>query len=364
MNVQNVATNGAAGKTKPPFHIPTMKEIESIPKNGLTVVSTFSGAGGSCLGYRMAGFRVLWASEFIPAAAEIYTANHPDTPLDTRDIREVQADEILQSISKKTGELDLLDGSPPCAAFSDSGRRHKGWNMVKKYSQTHQRIDDLFFEYARLLKGLMPKVFIAENVAGLVKGKCKGYFLEILDALKTCGYRVVAKLLDAQWLGVPQTRSRLIFQGIRNDLCVDPVFPRPMPYRYSFREATDGLKKEPRHLLVGNTLKHWENTPPGHFFAKVTGQSFFNHFRLNHHLPCPCVTTRRCLHHPDIPAYLSIAEIKRCATFPDDFQLVGSPTQQWERIGRAVPPLMMKAIAEVIRDEILGSGCPSRKMDV
>src|SRR5512139_3930873 len=100
-----------------------MAEIVAVPDNGLRVISTFSGCGGSCLGYRMAGFRVAWASEFIPAAADVYRANHPETTLDTRDIREVQPAEILSEINLKAGELDLMDGSPPCASFSTAGKR-------------------------------------------------------------------------------------------------------------------------------------------------------------------------------------------------------------------------------------------------
>ena len=75
---------------KPPYRVPSMAGIAAVPWNGFTAISTFSGCGGPCLGYRMAGFRVAWASEFIPAAAEVYRANHPDTTLDTRDIREVK----------------------------------------------------------------------------------------------------------------------------------------------------------------------------------------------------------------------------------------------------------------------------------
>ena len=112
------------------------------------------------------------------------------------------------------------------------------YDPVMRYAQVFtQRTDDLFFEYARLLKGLLPKCFVAENVSGLVKGVAKGYFLEILAALKGSGYRVEAGLLDAQWLGVPQTRQRLIFVGVREDLGLPPAFPRPLPYRYSVREA-------------------------------------------------------------------------------------------------------------------------------
>ena len=102
-----------------------MAEIATIPDNGLRVVSTFSGCGGSCLGFKMAGYRVLWASEFIPAAAEVYRANHAGTILDTRDIRKIQPADILAATGLKVGELDVLEGSPPCASFSTAGKREK-----------------------------------------------------------------------------------------------------------------------------------------------------------------------------------------------------------------------------------------------
>lgn len=238
---------------KPVYRVPTMEEIRAIPPNGYTAVSTFSGAGGSCTGYRMVGFRVLWASEFIDAAAETYAANHPETILDRRDIREVSGADILAACGLHAGELDLLDGSPPCAAFSTAGKREEGWGKVKPYSDKSQRVDDLFFEYVRLLRELQPKTFIAENVSGLVKGTSKGYFKEILKELRGAGYAVYVKLLDAQWLGVPQMRQRIIFMGIRNDLAalsgVEPAFPKPLSYRYTVRDAIGPL-------LAGETVIH------------------------------------------------------------------------------------------------------------
>ncbi len=171
---------------KPAYRVPSMSEIAALPWNGFNVISTFSGCGGSSLGYKMAGFRVLWANEFIPAAQETYRANHPATILDTRDIRKVTVESVLEATGLKAGELDLFDGSPPCASFSTSGLREKAWGKVKDYSDTKQRVDDLFYEYTRLLKGLQPKVFIAENVSGLVKGTAKGQFIEILTALRAC----------------------------------------------------------------------------------------------------------------------------------------------------------------------------------
>lgn len=227
---------------KPPYRVPLLSEIRKIPHNGLNVVSTFGGAGGSSTGYRMAGYRVLAAVEFVPKAQESYAANMAEyTHLFRRDVRDVEAEEILEAIGLAKGELDVFDGSPPCEPFSSAGQRDKKWNQVVEYSGQRQRTDDLFFEYARLVDGLRPKVFVAENVEGLVKGRAKGYFIWILAKLRSLGYRVEARVLDAQWLGVPQVRKRVIFVGVREDLGVDPAFPAPLPYNYSTREAIADL---------------------------------------------------------------------------------------------------------------------------
>ena len=359
---------GNAKVNKPPFRVMTMKEIEAIPWNGFNVVSTFSGAGGSCLGYRMAGFRVLWASEFVPAAQEVYRANHPTSYLDERDIREVTAQQILDQIGMKRGELDLLDGSPPCASFSISGKREEGWGKVKKYSDTDQRVDDLFFEYVRLVKGLQPKVFVAENVPGLIQGKAKGYFKMILKALKECGYQVKAKELDASWLGVPQARRRLIFMGVRNDLGMQPVFPKPQKFQYTIRDALRDLvlgKVDDAEvysaLLKDGTLslKLWELTPPGMtlkeaYASLIGGLGFFNYRKCSFDQPASTIMASvASLCHPSEPRRFYIKELRRFSTFPEDFVLTGSYGQQWERIGRAVPPVMMMNLSATIRDEIL-----------
>ena len=198
---------------------------------------------------------------------------------------------------------------------------------------------------------------MAENVSGLVKGVAKGYFLIILQALKDCGYRVKAKLLDAQWLGVPQARQRLIFIGVRNDLDREPIFPKPFPYRYSFREAVGDLPLDngERQPLTERMKLWWELTPRGQSFdvGTMKAESRYSSFtkrRVHWEKPIPTICANadaglKDLYHPDIPFSLSIPELKRCASFPDDFVLLGDFSDQWERIGRAVPPLMMKAIA-------------------
>lgn len=341
-----------------------MKQVDAVPWNGCNVVSTFSGCGGSSLGYRMAGFKVLWASEFIHKARESYNANKsPETILDPRDIRNVSADDILKSINLKKGEIDLFDGSPPCASFSTAGKREKAWGQVKKYSDKSQRVDDLFFEYTRLLKDLQPKTFVAENVSGLVKGAAKGYFKIILSELKKCGYRVSAKLLNAAWLGVPQFRERLIFIGVRDDLKMLPKHPMPMDRLYSYKNAMDGFKPadgDCYRLKNGSKLRaYWGKTPEGESFAVGSeishGKSTaFQMSKIHRNRPVPTVVqSSQGLHHYKEPRTLTIGELKRVSGFPDDFILTGSFQKKWERVGRAVPPLMMQRIGKTVYDRIL-----------
>jgi DNA (cytosine-5)-methyltransferase 1 len=380
---------------KPPYQVLTMEQIRSLPWNGFNVCSTFSGGGGSSTGYRMAGFRVLWASEFIDAARETYAANKaPYTVLDGRDIRQVKAEDILQAIGMKPGQLDLFDGSPPCASFSTAGKREAGWGKVKKYSDKAQRTDDLFFEFSRLLRGVQPKTFVAENVSGLVKGTAKGYFIEIIKELKACGYRVACKVLDAQWLGVPQMRQRTIFVGVREDLRLDPVHPKPLPYRYSVRNALPWIDRVMHDTSGQFGAGDITNRPSpaitvgvnyvNSFHFKVEGpepeadisrfaignewdklklgeqsEKYFNLVRTHPDQPSPTVcgshgnSSTAGITHPHEKRKFTIAELKRICGFPADYVLTGTYAQQWERCGRAVPPVMMMHIAEAVRSQIL-----------
>ena len=326
---------------KPEYKVPSMQEIFELPWNGFNAISTFSGCGGSSLGYKMAGFKVLWANEFIPAAQDTYRANHKNTILDTRDIRQIKPEEILKAIGMNPGELDLMDGSPPCASFSTAGKREAGWGKIKAYSDTKQRTDDLFFEYTRLLKALQPKVFVAENVSGLVKGTAKGYFKIILQELKDCGYKVKVKVLDAQWLGVPQMRERTIFIGVRNDLAIEPVHPMPLGYRYSVRDVLSNIQK----IRLGGFSENWHDTNRP---ASTIVQSDGARQSMTGYLSAYTITDE-----DNNFRKWSISELKRICAFPDDFILTGTYAQQWERLGRAVPPVMMYYIAKTIRDEML-----------
>jgi DNA (cytosine-5)-methyltransferase 1 len=347
-----------------------MTEIRDLPPNGFDAVSTFSGCGGSSLGYRMAGFRVLWASEFVPAARDTYRANAaPYTVLDGRDIREVTGADILTAIGKPAGELDLLDGSPPCASFSTAGKRDKGWGEVKAYSDTVQRADDLFFEFTRILREVQPRTFIAENVSGLVKGTAKGYFKLILTELQTAGYRVAARVLDASWLGVPQARQRLIFTGVRSDLGVPPVHPVPLSYRYTVRDVLPWITAQAYPQGYGRFGSMVPPDRPSATFGSMiyTGNGYWPPGFVTGPLPDGTHSRKdpetggslTVIHRKPVPGQgpdtrkLTLAELRVLSGFPPDFVLTGTYAQRWERIGRAVPPVMMAAIATAVRDQVL-----------
>ena len=340
---------------KPKYKIPSMKDIKKIKPNGLKVVSTFSGGGGSSVGYRMAGYKVLWANEFVPEAAKTYKANHPDSILDERDIKTIKPEEILKAIGMKSGDIDLLDGSPPCSAFSLAGSREKNWGKEKVYSDTKQtNVEDLFFEYARILDGLQPKVFVAENVEGLVRGTTKGYFKEILEKLKGCGYNVTAKIINAKWLGVPQHRKRLIFVGVRSDLW-KPEFksfthPKPFTYLVTLKEAFEGLVFTEEDAK--NTDISGYSVYPYLKELSLNSSQLYTMFSLSKGSPygqslCITATTARGAaqaSHWDNRMY-TVSETKRIMSVPDDYILTGAIQKQTERLGRMVPPLVMKEIA-------------------
>jgi DNA (cytosine-5)-methyltransferase 1 len=172
-----------------------------------TVISLFAGCGGSSLGYSMAGYRELLAVEWDDHAVETFKMNFPDVPVWHGDITGLSLEESLQIAEIRPGELDVLDGSPPCQGFSTAGKR----NMDDGRNQ-------LFREYVRLLQDFQPKVFVMENVSGMVKGKMKLIFAEILRELKDCGYYAEARLMNAMYFGVPQSRQRIIIIGVRIDL--------------------------------------------------------------------------------------------------------------------------------------------------
>lgn len=320
---------------KPAYRIPSMTEIQNTPLNNYKVVSLFSGVGGSSLGYRMAGFQVVYVNEFIEHAQQMYALNNPGVFIDPRDVREVTAEDILSRTGLEVGELDVLDGSPPCAQFSTANPNPRLGQIVN-YSDKAQRTDDLFLEYIRLLDQLKPKVFIAENVVGLRKGASKLIYEEFLDRMRQCGYTVSCEELNAKNLGVPQSRSRLIFIGVRNDLNIKPAYPENLSYSYTVGEVLPYLER-----AFENTGGIWK---PVEFIDSV----------------CPVIRVAGRTHlfavdkaRQDTVRRMNFDEIKLLSSFPNDFIITGSKKRIHERISRAVPPLMMYRIAKAVQENIL-----------
>jgi DNA (cytosine-5)-methyltransferase 1 len=343
---------------KPPYRVPSMAEIAAIPWNGYTVASLFSGCGGSSLGYKMAGFRVAYANEFVPAAQQCYMANHRTTAVDTRDVRLVTGRDVLdlcdletslhvtantvhgKDVSMACGELDVLDGSPPCAAFSSSGQLNHAWGKVKAYSDTKQRVDDLFEEYIRLVREIRPRTFVAENVEGLSQGRSVGIFVHIRESLTQSGYRVKARVRDADEYGVPQHRPRTFIVGVRDDLDGEFHWPEPLPYQYSVHDVFPYISAVRHGGKAG-----WQDAMRP---SPTIIQSDATRGEASTFSACGLVMARETDGRL-VRRKFTIDELKAICSFPDDFVVTGSYPQQWERLGRAVPPLLMAQIAGSVR---------------
>lgn len=348
------------------YKLPTVQALREQTENNnhkFEVVSLFAGGGGSSTGYRMAGGKILAINEFIPEAQNTYASNWPNTYIFKCDIRDLTADDILNQIGKQKFELDILDGSPPCSAFSTAGSKDKGWGKVKKYSDSAQaNVEDLFYEYIRILKGIMPKVFVAENVAGLAKGVAKGYLNDILRKLRSAGYQVTCKILNAKFLGIPQSRNRVIFVGVRNDIwresMRDNTHPKPFNHIITLKEAFKGLVFTDKDRLETDLRKYkiYEMLK-----GLPIGKSHRKAFTLSKACPddvAQCITATTGIVSAGAPKHwdnraFTVSEIKRIMSIPDDYVLTGTYQQKVERLGRMVPPLMMKAVADNIYNRIL-----------
>lgn len=312
-----------------------------------TVISLFAGCGGSSLGYSMAGYRELLAVEWDANAVETFRLNFPDVPVYHGDIAKLNIDECLRMAGLQPGELDVLDGSPPCQGFSTAGKR-----------VLDDPRNDLFREYVRLLRGLRPRVFVMENVSGMVKGKMKLVFAEILRELKASGYQVSARLMNAMYFNVPQSRQRMIFIGVRDDLGIAPSHPNAISQPATFRSATAGCAALPRLENSERIAAYWQRLKPGQCVADVDPNgNGYGAVKISPDRPSPTLTkgwtAGTGLMHFAEPRFLSDAEIKRVGSFPDKFALTGTSANVIQRIGNSVPPLFMRAIAEHIREHIL-----------
>lgn len=306
-----------------------------------SVVELFSGAGGMALGFENAGLQTKRLVELDKdAAASLRMNRKKKWDVIEKDIHHVSFKDLCD-------QIDVVAGGFPCQAFSYAGNGH-GFGDAR---------GTLFFEFARCVSEIQPKIAVAENVRGLLQHDGGRTFQTMLLELASRGYRVDYKLLRAQFLDVPQKRERLLIVAIRKDLDIPFLFPRERDYTVSLREAlkkvppSEGAKypkykKEVLDLIPPGG--YWKDLPLDiqksylggsfHLSGGKTGMAR----RLAWEEPSLTLTcspaqkqTERC--HPKETRPLTVREYARIQTFPDEWMFSGGTSSQYKQIGNAVP---------------------------
>ncbi|QYW03012.1 hypothetical protein pEaSNUABM13_00053 [Erwinia phage pEa_SNUABM_13] len=248
-----------------------------------------------------------------------------------------------------------------CKGFSTAGVKEDGWGKEVKYSgNKYQQVDDLFDQYCRMLKHMQPKTFTAENVSGLVKGASKGYFIEIMKTFDQLGYYVRAPLLNAAWLGVPQSRERIIFMGVRKDVA------KALGYKTALTAVPDVTPQSSMAFLADAlpNIRRYKGTERDiiKYLPAVNG-------------PMPTITAADAIAYEtarfssagfieDDKGHrrkLTIDELKVVSGMPSDYVLTGKFEEQWERLGRVCVPAMTCAAASALIRHVLEPYAKLRK---
>lgn len=326
-----------------------------VPNNKYSVLELFAGAGGLAVGLEQAGLSCAILNEIDKFACATLRKNRPNWNVLEGDIKDF-------SFSDYRDKIDVVTGGFPCQAFSYAG---------KKLGLADAR-GTLFYEFARVVKEVNPPICIGENVRGLLsheKGKTIEGMISILDEI---GYRVVpVEVLRAIDYKVPQKRERLILVGIRKDIAVEYLYPKPINKVYTLKDAlkkgelfncdvpiSDGAKYPKRKKEVLDMVPpkgYWRDLPLD-IQKEYMGASFYlgggktgMARRIGWDEPCLTLTcspaqkqTERC--HPEETRPFTVREYARIQTFPDNWIFAGSTAQQYKQIGNAVPVNLGKEI--------------------
>jgi DNA (cytosine-5)-methyltransferase 1 len=361
-------------------------------KRKFTVVSTFAGGGGSSIGYKLAGGHVIFANEFVREAVSTYRENFPKTFVSPEDIRKLSRNpELLKKFKVKKFDLDIFDGSPPCATHSKAAGRSADFFRPKSkfvpYSTTVQKnIEGLIFDFVDMALLFQPKVCVIENVTGIRNSR---EFAKAMDRLcrvsdTNRGYVFESRELNSEDFGVPQSRKRLFVVAVRNDVAErlellrkigwDSVFPKPTSTHLSLRDGFRGLKideveagKLRQKMLkvsaysVVKALPFSPKKPTTISDVDPNWTSDWSYIRSSWEKPCRTITQTGaqgghgggCIH-PDENRVFTLGELKRIFGLPDDYKLPGIRFEpKAERIGRMVAPLVMKELASSIYSNVL-----------
>lgn len=345
-----------------------------IEQHDTTVFSCFACGGGSTMGYKLAGYKVLGCNEIDKEIIECYIANHNPEIAIHQSIQDfvamIKAD--IPAFKKKYPKLfnlGVLDGSPPCSSFSMNGLREKAWGQEKNFreGQVSQVLDTLFFDFIELAKILQPKVVVAENVTGILMGEAIEYCRRIYADFDEAGYLLHHWTLDASDMGVPQKRKRVFFIAIRKDLTdlfdgagmqLFSAYP-PLNLNFkepniSFKKATQEFWEDERKPLGETAIKWYFKTEEGKTFSeKHTNGSLFNWHKIAQNKPVPTLVANNTdsYFHPVKEGSLNEREFLACGSYPLDYNSLGVDVRYM--VGMSVPPLMMAQIANRIKKQWL-----------
>jgi DNA (cytosine-5)-methyltransferase 1 len=332
-----------------------------MKNKGLKAIELFAGAGGLALGIERAGFNSIGLIEIDKDAADTLKKNRTDWRVINEDISKISCLNLKEYFGLKSGELDLLSGGAPCQSFSYAGKR-LGLEDAR---------GTLFYHYAKFLEQLQPKMFLFENVRGLLTHDKGRTYQTIKDIFEGCGYTIYKKVMNAWDYGVAQKRERLITIGVRNDLSdrVDFKFPEPHKYKPVLRDILLDCPKSEGTLYSEYKRKIFELVPPGGYWRDIPEDVAKEYMkscwymgggrtgilrRLSLDEPSLTVLTSpsqkqtdRC--HPLEARPFTIRENARCQSFPDDWHFCGSIGSQYRQVGNAVPVNLAYDIAVEIR---------------
>lgn len=363
------------------------KRSRGNPK--LKAVSLYTGAGGLDLGLEAAGFETAVAVEMDRDCCETMRANRR-WPVLERNVHEVPSEELLEVAGLKVGDVDLLAGGPPCQPFSKSSY----WVNGDSLRLNDPRANTLV-AYLRVLRDLKPKAFLLENVHGLAyAGKDEGLRL-LLEATRLineqCGtnYQLSWRVLQAADYGVPQLRERVFVVGQRDGVILrfppSQYFPGDRevqqslllkgvvePYRNAW-DAIGDLEEPTENLSVrGKWGDLLPSIPEGQNYLwhtdRMAGLNLFGwrtrywSFLLKLAKQSPSWTIQASPGSAIGPFHwknrrLTVREMCRLQTFPDDFEIVGGRTSAQRQLGNAVPSLLSEVLGREIRKQLLG--CPA-----
>ena len=329
-----------------------------------TSIELFAGAGGLALGVEKAGFNTLGLIEFDKDAADTLKKNRPNWNVINDDIANISCMDLEKYFSIKKGELDLLSGGAPCQAFSYAGKR-LGLEDAR---------GTLFYHYALFLEKLQPKMFLFENVRGLLTHNHGKTYSTMLDIFTRAGYTIDKQVLNAWNYGVPQKRERLITIGIRNDLVgkTEYRFPKAHSYKPVLRDVLLDCPDGPGVPYGEKKRKIFELVPAGGYWRDIDPAIAKEYMkscwdmeggrtgilrRMSMDEPSLTVLTspsqkqtERC--HPLEARPFTVRENARCQTFPDDWEFCGNVSSQYKQVGNAVPVNLAYDIAKEIANSI------------